>query len=121
MNYKFIIINIFLFFFVLIPLSVSADCSGGSQASGEFCNPLGDGMTEQLLIGQVINTVLGVVGSLALVMFIYGGLTWMTAQGNNEKIQKGKDILMWAALGLVVIFSAYAMVRFILEALNINS
>ncbi|MFC1678400.1 pilin [Patescibacteria group bacterium] len=83
-----------------------------------FTNPLGEGITAQLLIGQIINTILGIVGSLALVMFIYGGLTWMTASGNNEKIQKGKDILMWAALGLVVIFSAYAMVKFILEALN---
>jgi len=27
-------------------------------------------------------------------MFIYGGLVWMTAAGSNEKVQKGKDILI---------------------------
>ena len=67
-----------------------------------------------VLIGKVINAVLGIVGSLALVMFIYGGLTWMTAAGNKEKIQKGKDILIWATIGLIIIFSAYAIVHFIL-------
>ncbi|MCK4539930.1 hypothetical protein KAU09_02120 [Candidatus Parcubacteria bacterium] len=44
----------------------------------------------------------------SVVGFIYGGFTWMLAAGSSEKVQKGKDILIWATLGLVVIFSAYA-------------
>jgi len=69
--------------------------------------------------------VLGLVGSLALAMpvprsasivgFIYGGFTWMLAAGDSGKVQKGKDILIWATIGIVVIFSAYAVVRFVLE------
>ena len=47
-------------------------------------------------------------------MFIYGGLVWMTAAGANEKVQKGKDILIWATVGLVIIFTSYALVRFVL-------
>ena len=47
-------------------------------------------------------------------MFIYGGLVWMTAAGSNEKVQKGKDILIWATVGLVIIFTSYALVRFVL-------
>ncbi len=47
-------------------------------------------------------------------MFIYGGLVWMTAAGFNEKVQKGKDILIWATVGLVIIFTSYALVRFVL-------
>ena len=69
------------------------------------------------LIGQIINGRLGIVRSLALVMFIYGGFVWMLAAGSNEKVQKGKDILVWATLGLVVIFSAYAVVKFIIEGI----
>ena len=73
------------------------------------------------LIGLVINGVLGLVGSLALVMFIYGGLTWMLAGGAREKVQKGKDILIWATIGLIVIFASYAIIFYILEnALSIN-
>ncbi|MFA6551050.1 MAG: hypothetical protein WCV41_00760, partial [Patescibacteria group bacterium] len=44
------------------------------------------------LIGRVINGVLGIVGSLALLMFIYGGLLWMTSAGSDEKVKRGKDI-----------------------------
>jgi hypothetical protein len=71
-----------------------------------------------ILIGQIINAVMGIIGSLALVMFIYGGLTWMLAAGNNEKVQKGKNILVWATIGLVVIFSSYALVRFVFTGLG---
>ncbi|MCK5510829.1 hypothetical protein KAI65_04810 [Candidatus Parcubacteria bacterium] len=51
----------------------------------------------------------------SVVGFIYGGFVWMMAAGSNEKVQKGKDILVWATLGLVVIFSAYAVVKFVVE------
>ncbi|OGF19470.1 hypothetical protein A3I35_02880 [Candidatus Falkowbacteria bacterium RIFCSPLOWO2_02_FULL_45_15] len=66
------------------------------------------------LIGRVINGVLGVVGSLALIMFIYGGLLWMTSGGNDEKVKQGKDVLIWATLGLFIIFASYALVNFII-------
>ncbi|HNV12969.1 MAG TPA: pilin [bacterium] len=84
----------------------------------KLSNPLGAGATAQSVIGNVIDKVLGVVGALALIMFIYGGITWMTAMGNEQQISKGKDILMWSALGLVVIFSSYALVKFVLQAIG---
>ncbi len=79
-------------------------------------NPLGEGNTDiNVLIGTIINAIMGIVGSLALAMFIYGGFTWMTAAGASEKVQKGKDIIIWATIGLIVIFSSYALVYFILN------
>jgi len=72
------------------------------------------------LIGTIIKAVLGVVGSLALVMFIYGGLLWMTAAGNTERVEKGKKTIVWAVLGLVVIFTSYALVKFILLAIGVQ-
>ena len=94
--------------------------SNSGSCSGTTCtlnNPLGSISTPQALVGQVINTVLGVVGSLALLMFIYGGLTWMTSSGNEEKVKKGRDIILWSAIGLVVIFLSYALTRFVLGAI----
>ncbi len=90
--------------------STNTETTGGSVT---LTNPLGTTESPQVLIGTFIKAILGIVGSLALVMFIYGGLVWMTAAGNTEKVTKGKDILMWAAIGLVVIFSAYALVTFV--------
>ena len=70
------------------------------------------------LIGRIINAVLGIVGSLALLMFVFGGLLWMTAAGKEDKITQGKNVLIWATLGLVVIFASYAVVRLLLTSLG---
>ena len=78
--------------------------------------PLGDATPEEL-IGRVISAVLGISGSLALLMFIYGGFTWMLSGGNSEKVTKGKNTLVWASIGLVVIFSSYALVNLIFDSL----
>lgn len=86
--------------------------SGGGKTV-ELQNPLGDKNINEL-IGQIIQGVLGIVGSLALAMFIYGGFVWMTAAGNDQRVAKGKSILTWATIGLVVIFTSYAAVRFLL-------
>lgn len=95
-------------------LAQTEDCP-----TGQVCldNPLNVD-SPQLLIGQIINSVLGVVGSIALVMFIYGGLTWMTSGGSSEKVKKGRDVIVWSAVGLIVIFISYGLVRFLI--LNIK-
>lgn len=85
-------------------------------------NPLGGAGADKtdipLLLGTIINSVLGIIGSLALVMFIYGGATWMLSGGNQEQVTKGKNILIWAAAGLVIIFTAYALVKFVLDTIT---
>jgi hypothetical protein len=67
------------------------------------------------IIGKAISGLLGIVGSIALVMFIYGGFTWMLAAGSPNNVKKGRDILVWATIGLAVIFSAYGLVNFIFQ------
>ena len=73
----------------------------------------------QQLIGSIIQTVLGLVGALALIMFIYGGFTWLTSGGSADKITKGRNILMWATIGLAVIFASYSLVDLVLRALGV--
>ena len=117
---KKIIILVVLAFSISLPLIAMA---GGSHGGGQVTleNPLGPGNTDpNILIGKVIEAILGVVGSLALLMFIYGGFTWMFAAGNNERVQKGKEILIWATIGLVVIFSAYGLIKLIFQGLGIT-
>lgn len=85
-----------------------------------FRNPLGNSEEDadpNVIFGRAVNAVLGISGSLALVMFIYGGFIWMLSGGNSEKANKGKNVLIWSSLGLIVIFSSYAMVNFVFEGL----
>lgn len=138
---NFITIFIILFLFLIIGNSAQAgcECSGRpSSYSKEVCtspdkadencvwkedkksgepesltNPLKVD-TPQELIGQIINALLGIVGSLALLMFIYGGFVWMTAAGSQEKVTLGRNILVWATIGLITIFASYSLVNFII-------
>ena len=91
---------------------------GSKVLAATLPNPLGENLTVQQVIGNVINAVLGIVGSIALLMFVIGGFWWMTAGGNEERVKKGRQTLEWATFGLVVIFSAYAILRFIFEAIS---
>jgi|GEM_PF-5700670 len=71
----------------------------------------------QETIGLVIQWALGIVGSIALLMFVLGGFIWLTSAGNPDRIQRGKSILIWATIGLFVIFAAYAITRAVFVAI----
>ncbi len=108
-------------YFILIVTLVISGCfllSNFVQAQEgmpELDDPLGK-RDIPVLIGDIIAYLLGFVGVLALVMFIYGGITWMTSAGAAEKVKKGKDTLVWAIFGLAFIFFSYAILDFILKA-----
>ena len=70
------------------------------------------------LIGRVLNTLLGIVGAVALLMFVWGGFQWMTAAGNAEQSGKAKKTLVWASLGLIAIFGSYAILSFVTNAIR---
>jgi len=95
----------------------SSSSAAGSIEPIHLDNPLGNVDTPQELIGTVINAALGVIGSIALIMFIYGGFVWLTSSGNEQKVTQGRNILMWAAIGLVIIFLSYALVKFVITDL----
>lgn len=118
------IFYIVICFILATPLTMIAageDDANTNRLPTELTNPIKGNPTPSLIIGSVIEAILGIVGSLALLMFIYGGFTWMLAAGNNERVQKGRDILIWATIGLVVIFSSYAMIKLIFQSLGIGS
>jgi len=69
------------------------------------------------VIGFAIKGILGIVGAVALLMLVWGGITWMTSAGNSEKVKRGKDTIVWAIFGLAAIFLSYAVVRFFFTTL----
>ncbi len=89
-------------------------------AQVNLTNPLGE-TDVRIIIARLINGFLGISGSLALVMFIYGGILWMTAMGNDTRLKKGKDTLIWAILGILVIASAYVATNAIFNAVLTGS
>ena len=70
------------------------------------------------VIGQIVKYIMGLVGSLALIMFIYGGLLWITSGAKEEKIKKGRDTLIWSGIGLALVMASYIIVKKIIELLG---
>ncbi|MFA6993710.1 MAG: pilin [Patescibacteria group bacterium] len=77
--------------------------------------PLGKGKLPFTVVGGLLNAVVGLVGSAAFIMVVYGGITWLMAGGNEEKVGQAKKVIIWAVLGLIIIFSAYVIVSFVLS------
>ena len=69
----------------------------------------------------IIQWVLGLIGLVAVVLILYGGFTWMTAGGNEEKVEKAKKIITGAVIGLVIVLIAWAIVIFALNVLQNTS
>lgn len=83
-------------------------------------NPLG--ITDpRAIIGRLISGILSIIGSVAVLMFVYAGVLWITAQGEPKRIQRGKDIMLWATLGLGIIAGAYVFVNAIINAFTTGS
>ncbi len=64
--------------------------------------------------------IFGFIGSMAFVMFVYGGFMMMISMGNAERVKKGTDIMVAAVVGLIIAFSAYLIVGFILDAIGVT-
>ncbi|HQB76676.1 MAG TPA: hypothetical protein PLI25_03825 [bacterium] len=64
--------------------------------------------------------ILGIVGSLALLMFVYGGFMFLISSGSSDKISKAKAIIVAAVVGLIIVFSSYLIIQFVLKTIGIN-
>ena len=62
---------------------------------------------------NILNLVLGLLALIAVIMVIIGGFTWLTAGGNEEKVDKAKKIISAAVIGLIIVLLAWAVVIFV--------
>ncbi len=71
----------------------------------------------RLVVANIIRTVLGLLGIIALLIVLYGGFTYLTAGGNEEKVGTAKKILVNGGIGLLIILSSYAITSFVISRL----
>jgi hypothetical protein len=80
-----------------------------------YVNPLGT-TNITTIINRVIRTALGFVGALFLAMFIYGGAVWMTAQGDEKRVQTAKTTIRNSVIGMLIIAFSYGIISIIFQA-----
>lgn len=66
---------------------------------------------------QVTNTILYIVGIVAVIMLIIGGIKYVVSGGDSKKVTDAKNTVLYAIIGLVIAFLAFAIVNFVISAL----
>ena len=70
------------------------------------------------LVINIAQLILGLVGSLTLIMFVYGGVMFLISAGSSDKIAKAKKIIVAAIVGLIIIFSSWIIIKFVADSLG---
>lgn len=70
---------------------------------------------------EVSNLILGLVGSLSLLMFVIGGILFMISAGSKEKVAQAKRILIASVVGLLIVFSSYLIIKFALSSIGVEN
>ena len=89
----------------------------GIEATGGDCNP---DDTVNKIIKNIINVFSWVVGVVAVIMVMYGGFVYVTAGGDSAKVTKGRQVITYALIGLVIVALAQVIVKFVLGAATSN-
>ena len=104
----YIIILIFFTLGIFLPFKVKAiieqDCSQYPEYTSKVC----------FLLERIASVLYIIAGTLALIMLLIGGISIMTAGGNEQQLNKGKKTITAGLIGAAIVFSA----GFILELLN---
>jgi hypothetical protein len=67
----------------------------------------------RVIVLNMVMWVMGFIGIAAIVVILIGGVTWMTAGGNEEKVKKGREWIINGAIGLVIAILAYGIATFV--------
>jgi len=125
--FKKIIIFISLMAILVLPYIVSASSAfdnlqkvgegrGGSEANAPY-QASSDINSLAGIVSIVIQAFLGLLGIIFISYLLYAGYHWMTAQGDEKKVDKAKDTITRAVIGIIITIGAYAISYYVLEKL----
>lgn len=70
---------------------------------------------------KVANLILGLVGSLTLIMFIYGGVMFLISAGSSDKVAQAKKIIIASIVGLLIVFSSWLIIKYTTETIGVTN
>lgn len=99
------------------PSVLAVDCSGTSVLSGAKCAKSSDQRGDiRKLIEIATNVLLFIIGAVAVIMIIIGGLRYTTSNGDSGQVTSAKNTILYGVIGVVVALLAYAIVNFVVSA-----
>ncbi|MFA7654279.1 MAG: hypothetical protein WCX97_04560 [Candidatus Magasanikbacteria bacterium] len=93
---------------------------GDAQAQAQLPTAIGSSSarTVTALIGELVGIGLTMLGVIFFLLMLYGGFYWMIAKGDSAKVDKAKEIMEAAIIGLIIITGSYAIANFIFSSLK---
>lgn len=103
------------------PVSATVICPDGNTATTldactQYNGLQGKDNDLMTMLSTIINVVLGVVGFVAVVMIIMGGISFITSQGDAAKVARARNTILYGVIGLIVAILAFAIVNFVLSS-----
>lgn len=95
----------------------SEECKKKSQQMDYFKGDSDISPATQILL-KAIDMLVTIIGAIIVIVLIIGGLMLATAHGNEQQIQKGKDIFKYSIAALAVTFLAFVIVSFVQSLLT---
>lgn len=95
------------------------------MVTGLFAVTLGNNIprveANQATLGNVLNAAYVVIGALAVIFIIIGGIRYVLSGGDSSKIAQAKNTILYAIVGLVITVFAYAITNFIIGTFSATS
>lgn len=88
-----------------------------ARAEGMPAELVGDGG----IFTRITSIALYVIGAISVIMLIWGGLRYTLSGGDSKKITDAKNTVLYAIIGLIISFLAYAIIRFVLNAIGAST
>lgn len=105
---------------LVVPLSTTVSAAQGlvdqsctNVGANGFCAHTGSNTDPNQQVKNLIDLMMFVVGAIAVITIIVGGLKYVSADGDAGKIKGAKDTILYAVVGIIVALLAYAIVQFI--------
>ena len=108
----------------LIDSTGTCDCTKEEMESSPSCKKYcGEySLNDIVSVGVKATTILlSLSGSVALLFFIYGGVTFLISGGSAEKVTKGKTIITNSVIGLLIVFSSFMIIQYSMTELGYES
>lgn len=88
---------------------------------GGNCNELtsDDGLSgDAPIVAEIFTVVLRILGGIAVIMLIVGGLRYITSQGDSSKMTQAKNTILYAVIGIVVALLGFGILEYVVNALT---
>ncbi len=109
---------------LVVPSVANAACDDGSlNAAGGVGCAQGDGVPTTLfgdgsIFTTIVNVLLFIIGAISVIMLIIGGVRYTISGGDSGNVTAAKNTIMYALIGLLVAFLAFAIVNWVLGAIT---